>query len=100
MSKIATDITLHDPPLYRQTCCNDETWIGALGSEDINVDGSCNCLASTGINAPVTMFQIRVPQILNFLQPTSRRASLFYAQFPACHFWACGPRNLMKMTQR
>ena len=38
MSSIATEITLHDPLLFRQACYIDGAWVGALGGEDINVD--------------------------------------------------------------
>ena len=41
MSNLATEITLHDPLLFRQACYIDGTWVGALDGAVIDgiVDG-------------------------------------------------------------
>ena len=38
MSNLATEITLHDPLLFRQACYIDGTWVGALDGAVIDVD--------------------------------------------------------------
>jgi len=35
---MTTEITLHDPLLFRQACYIDGMWVGALGAEEIKVD--------------------------------------------------------------